>query len=195
MGKSMGKSEISVSLAPSRHPPHTRHPRRRLPDAHRRLRRCRAHSPEAPGDRPQDLRSSLRTRAGRVRPGGRRRIGARRDLDRDGIRSLDGARGPRAAHERRDPQPGRLDALLGVVRCAAAVLPRRGPPAERSRPREHRGASPFRWERYVGLEGAIIGVNHFGASAPGPTVMREFGFTPEHIVETAKVVLQHTTSS
>src|ERR1043166_7178956 len=44
MGKSMGKSEISVSLAPSRHPPHTRHPRRRLPDAHRRPRRSRAHS-------------------------------------------------------------------------------------------------------------------------------------------------------
>ena len=56
-------------------------------------------------------------------------------------------------------------------------------------------ASPFGWERYVGLEGAIIGVNHFGASAPGPTVMREFGFTPEHIVETAKVVLQQTASS
>ena len=28
-------------------------------------------------------------------------------------------------------------------------------------------ASPFGWERYVGLAGAIIGVNRFGASAPG----------------------------
>ena len=56
-------------------------------------------------------------------------------------------------------------------------------------------ASPFGWERYVGLKGAIIGVTHFGASAPGPVVMREFGFTPEHVVETAKAVLKQTASS
>ena len=56
-------------------------------------------------------------------------------------------------------------------------------------------ASPFGWERYVGLAGAIIGVADFGASAPGPIVMREFGFTLEHIVETAKAVLKQTTSS
>jgi transketolase len=50
-------------------------------------------------------------------------------------------------------------------------------------------ASPFGWERYVGSEGAIIGTAHFDASAPGPVVMREFGFTAEHIVETAKALL------
>jgi transketolase len=50
-------------------------------------------------------------------------------------------------------------------------------------------ASPFGWERYVGSEGAIIGTAQFGASAPGPVVMRERGFTPEHIVETAKALL------
>lgn len=50
-------------------------------------------------------------------------------------------------------------------------------------------AGPFGWERYVGLEGAIIGVARFGASAPGPVVMREFGFTPDHVVETAKARL------
>jgi transketolase len=54
-------------------------------------------------------------------------------------------------------------------------------------------AAPFGWERYVGPEGAIIGVNGFGASAPGPIVMREFGFTPEHVVETAKGLLTHRT--
>ena len=31
--------------------------------------------------------------------------------------------------------------------------------------------------RYVGLEGAIIGLNRFGASAPGEIVMRELGFS------------------
>jgi transketolase len=56
-------------------------------------------------------------------------------------------------------------------------------------------ASPFGWERYVGLEGAIIGIDRFGASAPGSILMREFGFTPEHVVETAKGVLKQTASS
>ncbi|HKV45397.1 MAG TPA: transketolase [bacterium] len=51
-------------------------------------------------------------------------------------------------------------------------------------------AAPLGWERYVGPAGAIIGVSRFGASAPGSVVMREFGFTPEHIVETAKAVLE-----
>jgi transketolase len=49
--------------------------------------------------------------------------------------------------------------------------------------------SPFGWERYVGLEGAIIGVNHFGASAPGPEVMQHNGFTVEHVVAAAREVL------
>jgi transketolase len=51
-------------------------------------------------------------------------------------------------------------------------------------------AAPFGWERYVGAEGAIIGVADFGASAPGPVVMREFGFTTEHVVETAQRLLK-----
>jgi transketolase len=63
------------------------------------------------------------------------------------------------------------------------------PPAVRARVGIE-AASPFGWERYVGGEGAIIGVNRFGASAPGPVVMRELGFTPEHVVETAKDVLE-----
>jgi transketolase len=68
------------------------------------------------------------------------------------------------------------------------------PPSVRARV-SIEAASPFGWERYVGLNGATIGVNHFGASAPGPIVMREFGFTPEHLVETAKAVLKQTASS
>jgi transketolase len=50
-------------------------------------------------------------------------------------------------------------------------------------------ASPFGWDRYVGPSGAIIGVNRFGASAPGPVVMAHYGFTVEHVVATAKGVL------
>ena len=53
-------------------------------------------------------------------------------------------------------------------------------------------ATPFGWERYVGRDGAIVGVERFGASAPGPVVMREFGFTPEHVISTVKTVLART---
>jgi transketolase len=50
-------------------------------------------------------------------------------------------------------------------------------------------ASPFGWERYVGPTGAIIGVDRFGASAQGPVVMAEYGFTVEHVVAIARTVL------
>ena len=50
-------------------------------------------------------------------------------------------------------------------------------------------ASSFGWERYVGPTGAIIGVDSFGASAPGPVVMAHYGFTVEHVVATARAVL------
>ena len=42
------------------------------------------------------------------------------------------------------------------------------------------------WHRYVGDRGASIGIDRFGASAPGEIVMRELGFTVEHVVEVAK---------
>jgi transketolase len=63
------------------------------------------------------------------------------------------------------------------------------PPAVRARV-SIEAASPFGWERWVGPEGAILGVATFGASAPGPVVMREFGFTPEHVVGAAMRVLR-----
>lgn len=62
------------------------------------------------------------------------------------------------------------------------------PPQVRARVSVEAGAS-VGWERYVGREGAIIGVDRFGASAPGPVVMREYGFTVDHVVEVAKEVL------
>ena len=44
---------------------------------------------------------------------------------------------------------------------------------------------PMGWERYCGENGAIIGLSHFGASAPGGTVFEKFGFTAERVVEKA----------
>ena len=45
------------------------------------------------------------------------------------------------------------------------------------------------WHRYVGDQGDIIGVDRFGASAPGPVVMREYGFTVDHVYERAMKLL------
>ena len=46
------------------------------------------------------------------------------------------------------------------------------------------------WERYTGLDGAIIGMDGYGASAPGATNMKEFGFTAENVAETGRRVLE-----
>jgi transketolase len=45
------------------------------------------------------------------------------------------------------------------------------------------------WARYVGPEGRAIGLDRFGASAPGATNMEKLGFTPEHVAEVARKVL------
>jgi transketolase len=50
-------------------------------------------------------------------------------------------------------------------------------------------ASTFGWERYVGDEGRIIGMNTFGASAPLKELQKRFGFEPERVVATAKEML------
>ncbi|MEG0254701.1 MAG: transketolase [Vagococcus sp.] len=44
----------------------------------------------------------------------------------------------------------------------------------------------FGWERYVGLDGKVMGIDRFGASAPGNTVIEKFGFTVENVVNTFK---------
>jgi transketolase len=46
------------------------------------------------------------------------------------------------------------------------------------------------WERYAGDEGAIVGIDHFGASAPAPTILEHFGFTPERIAELGRRVVR-----
>jgi transketolase len=50
-------------------------------------------------------------------------------------------------------------------------------------------ASPLGWGHYVGPRGAVIAVGRFGASAPGEVVMREYGFTPEHVARRAREVM------
>jgi transketolase len=48
---------------------------------------------------------------------------------------------------------------------------------------------PFGWERYTGCGGAILGVERFGASAPGEVVLAEYGFTVENVYRKALALL------
>jgi len=50
-------------------------------------------------------------------------------------------------------------------------------------------AHPFGWERYVGEQGAVLGISTFGASAPGDRLIREFGFTVDNVVAKVKALL------
>ena len=50
-------------------------------------------------------------------------------------------------------------------------------------------AHPDFWRKYVGLEGAVVGIDTFGESAPGGAVLKHFGFTVENVVNIAKSVL------
>ena len=48
------------------------------------------------------------------------------------------------------------------------------------------------WDRYAD---DAIGIDHFGASAPGPVVMEQFGFTADHVVERARALLARSARS
>ncbi len=50
-------------------------------------------------------------------------------------------------------------------------------------------AHPDFWRKYVGLDGAVVGIDTFGESAPGGVLMKHFGFTVENVVAVAKTVL------
>jgi transketolase len=51
-------------------------------------------------------------------------------------------------------------------------------------------ATPFGWRDIVGDAGQVVGIDHFGASAAGPTLMTEFGFTTAAVVKAAKAALR-----
>ena len=50
------------------------------------------------------------------------------------------------------------------------------------------GVTDF-WRKYVGLDGASIGINTYGESAPGGDLFKHFGFTVENVVKTVKSIL------
>lgn len=48
------------------------------------------------------------------------------------------------------------------------------------------------WHRYVGEGGKVVGIDHFGASAPAPVLFKEFGFTVDNIVVSALQTIEMT---
>jgi transketolase len=59
------------------------------------------------------------------------------------------------------------------------------PKAVRKRVAVEAGVSDF-WRKYVGLDGAVVGIDGFGASAPADVLFAHFGFTVEKVVEAAR---------
>jgi transketolase len=63
------------------------------------------------------------------------------------------------------------------------------PPSVRARVSVEAGIT-HGWERWIGDSGASVGIDRFGASAPGPTVFAELGITPEHVASVATALLR-----
>jgi transketolase len=53
-------------------------------------------------------------------------------------------------------------------------------------------AATFGWERYAD---DVVGIDHFGASAPGPVALAKFGFTPEHVAARARALVENGATS
>ena len=64
--------------------------------------------------------------------------------------------------------------LPSAVRCRLAV----------------EASSPDYWHKYVGLDGAVLGIHSFGASAPGSVMFERFGFTTANVLEKARDLLK-----
>jgi transketolase len=68
------------------------------------------------------------------------------------------------------------------------------PPTVRARLAVEAGATQG-WSKYVGDSGDVLGIDHFGASAPGDVNMKKFGFTVEEVCRRAQAVLSSATAS
>jgi transketolase len=59
------------------------------------------------------------------------------------------------------------------------------PPSCRKRVAVEAGVTDY-WRKYVGLDGAVIGIDRFGASAPAEALFKYFGFTVDEVVAAVK---------
>ncbi|MBI4161965.1 MAG: transketolase [Acidobacteria bacterium] len=65
------------------------------------------------------------------------------------------------------------------------------PPGVRARVAVEAGSS-WGWDRFVGPDGAVVGIDRFGASAPFGDLFRDYGITVDRVVETALEILERT---
>lgn len=77
------------------------------------------------------------------------------------------------------PQEYRDEVLPPSVKCRLAV----------------EAGVTFGWQKWVGDHGAVIGIDGFGASAPGGVVMKEYGFTVDHVIDESLALLKSGTPS
>ena len=82
--------------------------------------------------------------------------------------------------------PRCLHAVYGSVRGAEQEYKESVLPREVRRRVAVEALGSFGWDKYTGLDGKIIAMERFGASAPAGLLFKKFGFTVEHVVEVAK---------
>ena len=146
-------------------------------------------APEAPGLRPREATRRPRVSRGSVRPGGgvasaralvliatgsevALALQAREKLEGEGIATRVVSMPSWELFDRQPPE------------YREQVLPRAVP----ARLAVEAGAS-LGWKRYVGDGGDCVGLDRYGASAPGEIVMKELGFSVENVVQRAKALL------
>jgi transketolase len=61
-------------------------------------------------------------------------------------------------------------------------------PANLPRVAVEAGVTDF-WRKYVGLQGAVVGIDRFGESAPAGDLFKHFGFTAEHVEKAVRSVV------
>ncbi|MCD2347335.1 transketolase [Clostridium guangxiense] len=52
-------------------------------------------------------------------------------------------------------------------------------------------AASFGWHKYVGLDGKVLAIDHFGASAPAGILFKKFGFTVENVIKMCKEIVKN----
>ncbi len=74
---------------------------------------------------------------------------------------------------------------IEALRAAQPYIPA---PSETYRVSVEAG-STFGWDRYIGERGVSVGIDRFGASAPGDRLFKEFGFTAGNVAAKARALL------
>merc|ERR1711924_402577 len=82
--------------------------------------------------------------------------------------------------------PRRLHALLGAYDAQSAEYKESVLPAACTTRVSVEAGSTMGWGKYVGASGVAIGLDRFGASAPGGKLYEEFGFTVDTVVASVK---------